>query len=177
MQIEIDDKLIERVKSVREYIKDKSPVHYESIDAELNALIEWAIERDEQELGLTTKEQAKDHNCGDNIKLDNEFDQVGDEMIFSGECSVCGKKVTQRFTYVDTRERKSDEVIDVCEKPFVEASAWRGMNSNTIIASIMAGLNVLREMGFGDDHQKKQLRMLIEEVVMLLSMLLKEKET
>lgn len=90
---------------------------------------------------------VKEHNCAKHIKLDNEFDLVDNEMIFSGECTVCGKKVTQTFTYKDTREQDSDKVIDVCEKPFVDVSVWRKMNANTITASIIAGLDVLRDTG------------------------------
>lgn len=170
--IEINDEIIEKLKKAWE----KSGYDLPETDEGWNKVIEDMLnEKITEDFGDVLADEPKEHNCRDNIELNGEHVYLKDTVVFFGECKVCGNKLVETFAYQDTRERKSDKVIDECEKTLIEASVWRKMNANTIIASIMAGLAVLRDIGFGeDDHQKRQLHVLMD---MIVNMLLRDKET
>ena len=51
------------------------------------------------------------HNCKENMKLDGEYEFIDEEVIFRGECSVCGRKMVETFSYVKTTDEETDKEL------------------------------------------------------------------
>ena len=60
--------------------------------------------------------KTKDHSCKENMMLDGDcqimhlvFD--GDEVFIPGQCSICNRRLIEKYEYIDTRDAETDEII------------------------------------------------------------------
>jgi len=110
MKVEIDDVKIRELKKGMEKAGYDLPKTEEGWADVVNDLLDEKITEDYGEV-LTDEPQS--HNCAENIKIDDVFDFIGDDtVIFYGECKVCGRKLSQKFTYEDTTDRDTGQLID-----------------------------------------------------------------
>lgn len=55
--------------------------------------------------------KVKNHNCKENMQLSGDSEFCDDEVFFWGECSVCGRKMVETFTYLKTTDQETDKEI------------------------------------------------------------------
>ena len=59
-----------------------------------------------------SKMKHESYECYPTIVMDEKnYSFEGEDVIFPGKCSVCGRKFIQIFRYVETRNAKTNEVL------------------------------------------------------------------
>lgn len=168
-----------KIEEINEWVKNKD---IKQITVAANDVV--FIQYDEIiELGLAPKGGVEEHNCTENIdygepdwrfiRFVSSFSNTKDDTVhFYGNCSVCGKKLKKVFKYVETRDRDTDEIIDLGKETEkvalpIPATLWRQLNANDIISSIDVGLSVLDGKEFSKEYHR--LLVLVEEIAKMLA--------
>jgi len=56
-------------------------------------------------------EDKDNHNCKEYMEYNGKQEFDSGEVFFWGKCALCDRELVETFSYVDTRDKDTDEIV------------------------------------------------------------------